>query len=108
MLFELTVVPVGGDRSLSDEVAEIVKIIDDSGLNYQLTPSGTCIEGGWDEVMAVIHKCHARMREETPHVITSIRIEDENGELNQLETNVSRVEEKLGMDASRMHSAAPG
>lgn len=108
MLFELTIVPIGGDRSLSDEIAEVIKVIDDSGLVYQLTPSGTCIEGDWDEVMAAIRKCHDRTRQTTSHVITNIRIEDEGDELNQIETNISRVEDKLGKSASRRHSAAPG
>lgn len=101
MLFELTIVPVGTDRSMSDEIADVVKVIDESGLPYQLTPSATCVEGSWDEVMPVLRRCHEQMREYTTHVITSIRIEDEAEETNQLKTNVSRVEQKLGKAAQR-------
>lgn len=108
MLVELVIVPIGAGRSLSDEIAEVIKIVDESGLPYQLTPSGTCIEGDWEEVMSVVRKCHERTREDASHVITSIRIEDEANEKNKLETNVSRVEDKLGKAASRSHSAAPG
>jgi len=32
----------------SKEIAEVLRIVDDSGLPYQLTPAGTCIEGDWD------------------------------------------------------------
>ena len=51
MLIDLTVIPLRGGRHISDEVAEVIKLIDASGLPYQLTPSGTCIEGEWEVVM---------------------------------------------------------
>jgi uncharacterized protein (TIGR00106 family) len=96
MLVELMIIPVGTGSHLSGEIAEALKIIDGSGLPYQLTPTGTCIEGEWDQVMQVVRQCHLKMRERTNHVITSIRIEDEAGEHDKLHRNVSSVEEKLG------------
>jgi uncharacterized protein YqgV (UPF0045/DUF77 family) len=58
MLVELSVVLLGRDTHLSDEIAAVVELIDASGLPYQLTPSGTCIEGEWDEAMALVRLCH--------------------------------------------------
>lgn len=101
MLFELAMIPVGTDRSMSDEIADVLRVIDESGLPYELNAAGTVIEGDWDEVMPVIHAAHQAMRQKTPHVITSIRIEDEAGETNQMRTNMTRVEEKLGKPARR-------
>ncbi len=96
MLFELTVIPLGEGTHLSRSIAEVIKIIDASQLPYQLTPSGTCIEGEWDEVLEVIRRCHDRMRESSSHVITSIRIEDDAGERDKLRRNIASVEEKVG------------
>ncbi len=96
MLAELTIVPVGGDAHLAGRIAEALKIVDASGLAYQLTPSGTCIEGEWDEVMPVIRLCHDRVRGLAPHVFTTIRIEDEEGEHHKLLRNVASVEERAG------------
>jgi len=45
MLVELSILPLVGDGHLSDELAEVLKLIDSSGLSYQLTPTATCIEG---------------------------------------------------------------
>ena len=101
MLVELTIIPVGTGSHLSGQLAEALKIVDASGLRYQLTPAGTCIEGDWDEVMPVIRQCHEKIRERTPHVVTSIRIEDEEGERNMLKRNVSSVEEKVGKPLRR-------
>jgi uncharacterized protein (TIGR00106 family) len=96
MLIELAIVPLGGDTHLSDEIAAVVQIVDDSGLPYQLTPSGTCIEGEWDEVMGLARKCHEATRERSPHVMTTIAIEDEEGAHDKLTRNIASVEEKVG------------
>lgn len=101
MLIQLTVVPLGGDIHLSDEIAEVLKLVDDSGLPYQLTPSGTCIEGEWDEVMELVRRCHERVRRDSPHVITTIRIEDDQGATDKLQRNITSVEEKAGRKLGR-------
>ena len=96
MIVEFSIIPLGGDTHISTEVAEALKIVDASGLPYQLTPLGTCLEGDWDEVMSTIRRCHARVRELSPHVITTIKIEDEQGAKDKLTRNVASVEEKVG------------
>lgn len=106
MLIELSVLPLGRDTHLSDEIAEALKIVDDSGLPYQLTPSGTCIEGEWDEVMTVVRRCHERMRQSSPHVVTTVRIEDDQGATDKLRRNVASVEEKAGRRLGRTERRA--
>ena len=53
MLLELSIVPLGRGRSISAGVADLMKIIDASGLDYRLTAAGTIIEGTWDQLMRV-------------------------------------------------------
>jgi uncharacterized protein (TIGR00106 family) len=96
MLAELTIVPLGRGEHLSTAIAEVLDVVDRSGIRYKFTPSGTCLEGEWGEVMEVVRKCHARARESSRHVLTTIRIEDEDGETDKLTRNVTSVEEKLG------------
>lgn len=96
MLVELSVIPLGRDTHLSDRIAEVIDIIHASDLPYQLTPAGTCIEGEWDEIMPVVRECHEKVRERSPHVITTIKIEDEEGAEDQLRSNIRSVEKKTG------------
>lgn len=96
MLFEFSVMPIGGGEHLSGVVAEIVKQIEISGLEYQLTPSATCVEGDWDVVMPVLQECHELAKQHSPHVITLIKIEDDPGETNKLSRNLRSVEEQAG------------
>jgi uncharacterized protein (TIGR00106 family) len=105
MLAELSIIPLGGDTHMSDELAEVLKLVDTYGLPYQLTPSGTCIEGEWNEVMELIRQCHSRVRERSPHVITMIKIEDEEGAHDKLSRNVTSVEQKVGRTLGRTERA---
>ena len=96
MLAELSIVPLGRGEHLSEALAEILDVVDRSGIRYKFTPCGTCLEGEWDEVMDVVRRCHAKAREGSRHVMTTIRIEDEEGATDKLTRNVTSVEEKLG------------
>ncbi len=101
MLIALSIVPIGGNSTSSDELVEVLKIIDESGLPYQLTPSATCVEGDWDEVMPLVRRCHERVMEMSAHVVTTIKIEDERGATDKLNRNVASLEEKLGRKLER-------
>ncbi|MGH7872304.1 MAG: thiamine-binding protein [Candidatus Binatia bacterium] len=48
MLAELSIIPIGRNVHSSAELTKILKLIEESGLPYQFTPSSTCIEGEWD------------------------------------------------------------
>jgi uncharacterized protein (TIGR00106 family) len=96
MLVELTIIPIGTGTHLADQLAEVVDIVDRSGLPYELTPSGTCIEGEWDDVMSVVRQCHERVRTKASHIQTVISIEDEKDAKNKLRLNVEALEKKLG------------
>jgi uncharacterized protein YqgV (UPF0045/DUF77 family) len=59
MLMELTVISMGRGVSVSADIAELVGIIDDSGVPYRVTACGTLIEGSWEDLMTLGKKCHA-------------------------------------------------
>jgi uncharacterized protein (TIGR00106 family) len=96
MLAELSIIPVGGNGHSSSEIAKVLKVVEQSGLPYQFTPSGTCIEGEWDEIMPLMRQCHDRALKGSPHLVTFIKIEDDDGERDKLTANVTSVEEKIG------------
>ncbi len=62
MLASFSISPVGVGEALSKHVAEIIDIIDRSGLKYKLGAMQTTVEGDDSEVMALILQCHRHMR----------------------------------------------
>ena len=101
MIVEFSISPIGVGESLSRYVAEVVDLVDRSGLPYLLTPMGTIVEGEWDEVMGLIKRCHRRMLELAPRVATRIYIDDRPGKTGLLEYKTRSVEEKLGRAIKR-------
>ncbi|MDP4200527.1 MAG: MTH1187 family thiamine-binding protein [Bacteroidota bacterium] len=96
MLVDYTLVPLGSGTHLSSHISKIVDIIDASGLPYRLTPSGTCIEGEWDDIMNVLRDCQDEARKRSSHIMSFIQIEDEVGEHSKLTRNIASIEESLG------------
>ena len=96
MVVNLTVVPIGKDSSLSAKVAEVLKIISDSGISYKLHSMGTILEGEWDEIMRLIKKCHKKILKDSDRVLTTITIDDRKGRTDLIAGKVKSVEEKLG------------
>jgi len=101
MLVEFSVVPIGAGVSVSQYVAECMRIVDASGLDYRINPMGTVIEGDYEAVMSVVGKCHARVMELVPRVVTTIRIDDRKGVAGALESKIKSVEQKLGKNLKK-------
>ncbi len=98
MLAEVSIVPLGKGESLSEYVAESMKLIVASGLEYRINPMGTVIEGDYDEVMGLIRKCHMRMMELAPRTVTTIKIDDRKGTRVTMDSKIKSVENKLGKE----------
>jgi len=96
MLAEFSIVPLDKGVSLSEYVSKVIDIVDNSDLDYQLTPMGTVVEGDWDEVMDLISDCHKEMRKYSDRVETKIIIDDRKGADNRLTGKIQSVEKKLG------------
>ncbi len=96
MLMELTVIPLGTGRSMSTILAGLVKIIDASGLDYQVTAFGTLVEGPIDQLMDLAKRCHSEVRKQTDRVYTMLRLDDFGDSVGELKGAVERVEKKIG------------
>ena len=96
MLVQFSIVPIGTGESISEHVAEVIRVVDESGLPYRTNPMGTVVEGGWDEVMALIRKCHEEMLKGKARVLTSISIDDRPGKADRITEKVKSVEKRLG------------
>ena len=94
MIAEFSIVPIGKGESVSQYVAECLKIVRASGLDHELTPMGTVVQGQFDDAMAVIIACHKKVRSMSDRVLTSIKIDDRKGE-KPMRQKIESVESKL-------------
>jgi uncharacterized protein (TIGR00106 family) len=97
VMVEFSVVPLGKGVSISPVIAEVMKIIIESGISYRANPMGTVIEGDWDTVMGVVKKCHETVMKSAERAITAIKIDDRKGSIERIGEKLESVEKKLGM-----------
>ena len=95
MLVQFSTFPVGAKESLAKDVAKIIDIIDKSGLSYRLTAMSTIVEGNWDEVMALVKKCHQTMKKSHGRIYTTMVVDDRKGARNRLTGKVEDIEKVL-------------
>jgi uncharacterized protein (TIGR00106 family) len=77
MIVELSIIPIGVGTSLSEYIAEVMKIIQESSLKYESHSMGTNVEGEWDEVMPLIKRCHEGLYQKgVLRISTVLRISD--------------------------------
>jgi uncharacterized protein (TIGR00106 family) len=101
MLASFAVVPMGTEGGVKDLVAEALAIVDASGLSYKLGAMHTTIEGDAEQVIDVIMRCHRRVLDLAPRVLTSITIDERKGAVGRIEGKVKDVEEVLGKRLAR-------
>lgn len=101
MLAEFSVVPIGTGESMGDQIAKVLKIVDESGLPYKANPMGTVVEGEWDQVMALIKKCHQVVLKDSPRIVTSVSIDDRPGKPDRITEKLKSVEKRLGREVSK-------
>ena len=104
MLAELEVIPIGtNSASLSELLAQVAKLIDQSGLDYRVGPMGTVVEGDWDRVMLLAKQCHQAMLKSTNRVMTTIRIDDRKDRPGpgRIVQKVQSLEAKVGTPRRR-------
>lgn len=77
MIIELSVIPIGVGTSLSPYVATVMKVIKESGFEYESHSMGTNIECGWDDVTPLVRKCHDELKKMgVDRISTTVRISE--------------------------------
>ena len=97
-LVEVTVIPLGTDStSLSSFVAGCIKLLQQAeGIQYQLTPMGTIIEGELSNIMELVRQMHEQpFLAGASRVSTTIRIDDRRDKRSTMQSKVAAVENKL-------------
>lgn len=95
MLVAFSMIPLDKGPHLSEFVARIVRIIDASELDYQLTPMATIVEGEWTPIFRLINKCRKELRKDSVRVSIQISVDDKAGDDNMLYSKVASVRKKL-------------
>lgn len=101
LLAELSIWPMDKGVSVGPFVARALDVIDRSGLAYKVGPLGTCIEGDYDAVMAVVRACHEALWADSDRVMCSLKMDWRRAASGRIDGKVDSVERTLGRALNR-------
>ena len=95
-LISLSIYPMGAGENLSAYVAEVVRVIEASGLPHRTTAMSTEIEGDWDEVMRVVKDATFVLAEKGLRTGVNFRADIRPGRTNTMTSKVEKLDSILG------------
>lgn len=92
-IVELSIVPVGtGSTSVSRYVRAALAVIKKSGLNFTVSPMGTCIEGDLDIIFSLVTEIHQTLAQMgCARLVTTIKIDDRRDKAQTMQEKVAKV-----------------
>ncbi len=94
-LVAVAIAPFGVGDELSEEVAEVVRVIRASGLPNKTYSMFTEIEGEWDEVMKVVKEATLVLAEKGIRTEVVLKADIRPGFEGTMETKVAKVDALL-------------
>ena len=94
-LVAVAIAPFGIGDELSDKVAEVVKVIRNSGLKNKTYSMFTEIEGEWDEVMRVVKDATFVLAKKGIRTEVIMKMDIRPGFENMMSEKLERLEEKM-------------
>ncbi|MCL2150346.1 MAG: thiamine-binding protein [Dehalococcoidia bacterium] len=98
-LIAVAIAPIGIGDELSDEVAEVIRVIRESGLPNRTSAMFTEIEGEWDEVMKVVKEATLVLAGKGLRTEVVLKADIRPGYTNMLHGKVEKINNLLGNES---------
>ncbi|RMI04930.1 MTH1187 family thiamine-binding protein [Cellulomonas triticagri] len=95
MLVAFSVSPLGAGESVTDAVADAVRVVRESGLPHRTDAMFTTVEGEWDEVMDVVRRATEAVGRHAGRVSLVLKADIRPGHEGELTGKVERLEARL-------------
>ncbi len=96
VLVEFAMFPTDKGESVSEYVSKVIKMIDKSGVKYQLTPMGTVYE--CDDIktaLEVIEKSYRVLEPYSNRVYSTIKMDIRKSRVDGMEQKIQSIKRKL-------------
>lgn len=97
VLVEFAMFPTDKGVSVSEYVCRIIKMMDESGVDYQLTPMGTIFETEtMTEALKMIERSYNVLEKDCARVYSSVKFDIQTEKSNRMISKVKSIEMKIG------------
>jgi uncharacterized protein (TIGR00106 family) len=98
MIAELRLTPVSADTPFARLVADVVPVLAESPLQYQVHAMGTTLEGELEPILDVVRRCHEVLRKHADRVLLELSIDDRQAPEGELVRSLQHLKD-LSLDA---------
>jgi uncharacterized protein (TIGR00106 family) len=98
VLLEFAMFPTDKGESVSEYVSQVIEMVRDSGMSYQLTPMGTIIEADdLSQILSMVQAAHDILdRAGCNRIYSSLKLDIRKGKDNRLQGKLESVRDKIG------------
>ncbi len=102
VLVEFAMFPTDKGESVSGYVSRIIKVIDDSGVEYKLTPMGTVFETEtMDKALEVLKKSYEVLEPDCNRIYSTVKFDIRKNRSNRMKQKIASIESKLGKEVKK-------
>ncbi len=102
VLVEFSMFPTDKGESVSPYVSRIIKMIDESGIPYKLTPMGTVFETEKiEDALEIINKAYKLLEPDCNRVYSVVKFDIRKGKSGRMQQKIKSVEKKLGKEVNK-------
>jgi uncharacterized protein (TIGR00106 family) len=95
-LMEFSLIPLDQGSSFSAPVAQVLTLVAESGLEYQLTPMGTIVEGEWADLWTLLNRCFRALEKNSDRISLQVKFDYRKGPAGRIRSKVHSVKQKAG------------
>lgn len=96
-LVEFAMFPTDKGASVSEYVSKIIKMIDETGIDYQLTPMGTIFETEtMAEALHLLNLSYQQIEKDCKRVYSSVKFDIQPEKKNRINSKIKSIENKIG------------
>jgi len=95
-LIAVNIAPFGVGEELSEHIAEVIRVIEASGLPSRTTSMFTEIEGEWDKVMQVVKDATFVLAEKGLRTSVTLKADIRPGYTNRMKGKIEKLDSILG------------
>ncbi len=101
-LVEFAMFPTDKGESVSDYVSRIIKVIDESDVEYKLTPMGTIFETEtMGKALEVLKRSYEILEPDCNRIYSTVKFDIRKNRSNRMKEKIASIESKLGIEVKK-------
>lgn len=102
VLLEFSLFPLDQGESVSQQVSQVIQLIRESGIDYQLTAMGTLLETErLDQALALVQRCSDLLQQQgCRRLYATLKLDIREGPSGRLQGKLRSIEKHIGTVAT--------